>query len=159
MKSFMARARFSGKMAGDTWQKFANLRAYLLHSCGRHPGKKLLFMGGELAQAREWNYGAALDWSALDLPFNAGVQRLVSDLNQAYRGNRALHARDTEAAGFSWIEADSAEESDPDLCPSWHGCRPADRGGRQFHARSACEPKNWFAGRRFLEGNHQHRWS
>ena len=99
-----------GKMAGDTWQKFANLRAYLAFMWS-HPGKKLLFMGGELAQAREWNYGAALDWSALDSPFNAGVQRLVSDLNQAYRGNRALHARDTEAAGFSWIEADSAEES------------------------------------------------
>ena len=118
-----------------------DLRAYLAFMWS-HPGKKLLFMGGELAQAREWNYGAALDWSALNSPFNAGVQRLVSDLNQAYRGNRALHARDTEAAGFSWIEADSAEESILIFARHGTGARlPADRGGRQFHARSACKPK------------------
>ena len=85
-----------GKMPGDHWQKFANLRAYYGFMWA-HPGKKLLFMGGEIAQWREWDHDAEIDWPALQDPNHAGIQRLVRDLNRLYRAERALHARDTEA--------------------------------------------------------------
>src|SRR5437763_13580841 len=64
-----------------------------------HPGKKLVFMGGEIAQDREWNHDRELDWFLLDDPAHAGIQRLVRDLNRVYRGERSLHARDAEPAG------------------------------------------------------------
>jgi 1,4-alpha-glucan branching enzyme len=99
-----------GKMPGDPWQQFANLRAYLAFMWA-HPGKKLLFMGGELAQAREWNHDAELDWDALRDLRHQGVQRLVRDLNRAYRGERALHAADCEATGFHWIVGDDSANS------------------------------------------------
>ena len=73
-----------GKMPGDRWQSFANLRAYLGFMWA-HPGKKLLFMGGEFAQEREWNHDSELDWHLLDDPLHAGIQRLVRDLNRLYR--------------------------------------------------------------------------
>ena len=72
-----------GKMPGDRWQRFANLRAYFGFMWG-HPGKKLLFMGGEFAQEREWNHDRELDWRSLDDPAHAGVQRVVRDLNRLY---------------------------------------------------------------------------
>jgi 1,4-alpha-glucan branching enzyme len=99
-----------GKMPGDRWQRFANLRAYygLMWS---HPGKKLLFMGGELAQEREWNHDIGLDWQLLGDPLHAGVQRLVRDLNRLYRATPALHAVDFEPHGFFWIDAGNAHES------------------------------------------------
>src|SRR4029078_6512718 len=81
------------RMPGDRWQKFANLRAYFGFMFA-HPGKKLLFMGGEVAQAREWNHHQSLDWHLLDDPAHAGVQRLVRDLNHLYRETPALHQRD-----------------------------------------------------------------
>ncbi|MCA0241169.1 MAG: 1,4-alpha-glucan branching protein GlgB [Proteobacteria bacterium] len=96
------------KMPGDRWQRFANLRAYLGYMWG-HPGKKLLFMGGEFAQAREWNDEQSLDWHLLDQPEHAGMQRLVRDLNHLYREQPALHRRDSEAGGFEWIRHDDAE--------------------------------------------------
>lgn len=99
-----------GKMPGDRWQKFANLRAYLGFMWG-HPGKKLLFMGGEFGQEREWNHDRSLDWHLLDDPLHAGLQRLVRDLNGVYRSLAALHERDTDPAGFEWIEADDTENS------------------------------------------------
>jgi len=92
-----------GKMPGDAWQRFANLRAYLGFMYG-HPGKKLLFMGGEFAQEREWNHDRSLDWHLLEKPGHAGMQRLVRDLNRLYRGTPALHQRDCEANGFEWID-------------------------------------------------------
>jgi 1,4-alpha-glucan branching enzyme len=91
------------KMSGDPWQKRANLRA-LYALMYAHPGRKLLFMGSELAQIREWNHDAELDWHLLDNPDHAGVQRLVRDLNHLYRAHPALHVRDDEAEGFSWID-------------------------------------------------------
>ena len=98
------------KMPGDEDQRFANLRAYLAFMwC--HPGKKLLFMGQDFAQAREWNHDAGLDWRLLAEPRHAGMQRLVRDLNRLYRTIPALHELDCERAGFEWIEADAAEES------------------------------------------------
>ena len=99
-----------GKMAGDAWQKRANLRA-LYALMYAFPGKKLMFMGCELATPAEWNHDAELDWGLLQDPAHAGVQRLVRDLNLLYRSRPSLHARDGDAAGFRWIEADDAEHS------------------------------------------------
>jgi 1,4-alpha-glucan branching enzyme len=76
-----------------------------------HPGKKLLFMGGELAQEREWNHDHSLDWHLLGDPLHAGMQSLVRDLNRLYRETPALHARDTDPSGFEWIEATDADNS------------------------------------------------
>ncbi|MFA5950106.1 MAG: 1,4-alpha-glucan branching protein GlgB [Hyphomicrobium sp.] len=99
-----------GKMPGDRWQKFANVRAYLAFMW-MHPGKKLLFMGSEFAQEREWSHDQSLDWDLLASAEHRGVQSLVRDLNALYRGEGALHQFDCEAAGFSWIDAGNAEES------------------------------------------------
>jgi 1,4-alpha-glucan branching enzyme len=99
-----------GKMPGDEWQRFANLRAYL-GFMWTHPGKKLLFMGSEIGQGREWNHDAGLEWWLLDYPHHAGVQRLVRDLNGAYRGLPALHRRDAEGSGFRWVVIDDRDQS------------------------------------------------
>ena len=99
-----------GKMPGDRWQKFANLRAYYTFMWA-HPGKKLLFMGGEFAQEREWNHDQSLDWHLLDDPMHAGVQRLIRQLNGLYRDLPALHELDCEPAGFEWIESNDADNS------------------------------------------------
>lgn len=99
-----------GRMPGDTWQRFANLRAYLGFMWG-HPGGKTLFMGGEFAQSREWNHDASLDWHLLDDPLHRGVQRLVQDLNTLYRTIPALHAADHDTKGFDWIISDDRAQS------------------------------------------------
>ncbi|WP_425493235.1 1,4-alpha-glucan branching protein GlgB [Microvirga zambiensis] len=99
-----------GRMPGDQWQRFANLRAYFGFMWG-HPGKKLLFMGGEFAQEREWDHDESLDWHLLDNSFHKGVQNLIKDLNQAYRSIPALHERDCEAKGFEWIVSDDRDNS------------------------------------------------
>jgi 1,4-alpha-glucan branching enzyme len=99
-----------GRMPGDRWQKFANLRAYFGFMWG-HPGKKLLFMGGEIAQEREWNHDGEVDWFLLDDPNHAGVQRLVRDLNGLYRREPALHRRDASGDGFRWIIGDDRANS------------------------------------------------
>lgn len=99
-----------GRMPGDRWQRFANLRAYFGFMWG-WPGKKLLFMGGEFAQEREWNFAAALDWHLLDNSDHTGVRNLVRDLNRLYRSKIGLHARDCEPEGFAWIVADDVEQS------------------------------------------------
>ncbi|MPY69648.1 MAG: 1,4-alpha-glucan branching protein GlgB [Alphaproteobacteria bacterium] len=99
-----------GKMPGDRWQKFANLRAYFAFMW-THPGKKLLFMGGEFAQEREWNHDAALDWHLIDEAMHGGVMTLVRDLNRVYRDMPALHQLDCESAGFEWIDASDAAQS------------------------------------------------
>jgi 1,4-alpha-glucan branching enzyme len=98
------------KMPGDRWQRFANLRAYYGFMWS-HPGKKLLFMGGELAQEREWHHDRSLDWHLLADPFHRGVQSVVRDLNRLYRDLAALHELDTEPEGFQWIDAGDAEQS------------------------------------------------
>ncbi|HKS87996.1 MAG TPA: 1,4-alpha-glucan branching protein GlgB, partial [Stellaceae bacterium] len=99
-----------GRMPGDRWQRFANLRAYFAFMW-THPGKKLLFMGGEFAQEREWNHDIGLDWQLLGDPMHGGVQRLVRDLNRLYRATPALHQLDCEPEGFSWIDAANGAES------------------------------------------------
>jgi 1,4-alpha-glucan branching enzyme len=99
-----------GKMPGDRWQRFANLRAYYGFMWG-HPGKKLLFMGGEFAQEREWNHDFSLDWHLVEDPMHRGVQDLVRDLNGAYRRTPALHERDCESDGFCWLIAEDRDNS------------------------------------------------
>jgi 1,4-alpha-glucan branching enzyme len=99
-----------GKMPGDRWQRFANLRAYFAYMWTM-PGKKLLFMGGEFGQEREWNHDVSLDWHLLDDPMHQGVKRLVADLNRLYREHPALHELDCEQQGFEWIDCHDVEQS------------------------------------------------
>jgi len=99
-----------GKMPGDQWQQFANLRA-LFGFMWAHPGKKLLFMGGEFGQRREWTHDGELEWWVCDLEGHGGLQRLVAQLNRVYRGAPALYQQDFSASGFEWIAADDAEAS------------------------------------------------
>jgi 1,4-alpha-glucan branching enzyme len=98
------------KMSGDDWQKFATLRAYYAFMWG-YPGKKLLFMGQEFAQRREWSEERALDWELLAARAHEGVRSLVRDLNHLYRGRAALHARDCEGDGFEWSVVDDKANS------------------------------------------------
>ncbi len=99
-----------GRMPGDEWQRFANLRAYYGLMWG-YPGKKLLFMGQEFGQSREWDFNGELDWYLLEYGFHRGVQGLVGDLNRLYRRLPALHARDCEPEGFRWLVVDDASQS------------------------------------------------
>jgi len=97
-----------GKMPGDEWQKHANLRLYYAFMYG-HPGKNLMFMGGEFGQVREWNHDAQLDWHLLDQPLHRGLHRMVSDLNHAYVNEPALSQADCSPDGFEWIDHTAAE--------------------------------------------------
>jgi 1,4-alpha-glucan branching enzyme len=98
------------KMPGDAWQKFANLR--LLYSyMTAQPGKKLLFMGCEFGQGREWNHDTSLDWHLLDIDYHEGVRRAVRQLNEIYRDSPALHATDFNHEGFEWVESNDADQS------------------------------------------------
>jgi len=99
-----------GKLPGDEWQKFANLRL-LLGWMFAQQGKKLLFMGGELAQRREWDHEDSLDWHLLDDPRHEGVRRWVADLNGLYRQEASLHARDFDPAGFEWVDCSDYQNS------------------------------------------------
>ena len=113
-----------GRMPGDEWQRFANLRAYYGFMFG-HPGKKLLFMGGEFGQENEWRHDHSLDWHLVERPRHAGIQALIRDLNHLYRRLPALHELDCEAAGFEWVVMGDAERS----IFAWL------RKGRQTHER------------------------
>ncbi|KQP36376.1 1,4-alpha-glucan branching protein GlgB [Pseudorhodoferax sp. Leaf274] len=99
-----------GRMPGDAWQKFANLRALFGFMWG-HPGKKLLFMGGEFGQGREWAHEGELDWAQSREPWHAGVAKLVGDLNRLYRAEPALHRLDFAPEGFAWVAQDDSEAS------------------------------------------------
>jgi 1,4-alpha-glucan branching enzyme len=98
-----------GRMPGDNWQKFANLRLLLSYMWAQ-PGKKLLFMGGEIAQWREWHHEESLDWHLLQYAPHEGVRKLVEDLNRMYRAEPALFEHDCESVGFEWVD-----------CADWHG--------------------------------------
>jgi 1,4-alpha-glucan branching enzyme len=99
-----------GKMPGDDWQKFANLRLLLGYMYAQ-PGKKLLFMGGEFGQWHEWSHDRSLDWDLLQWPPHSGLKRWVEDLNRFYREEPALHELDFTPAGFQWIDANDADQS------------------------------------------------
>jgi 1,4-alpha-glucan branching enzyme len=90
-------------MPGDAWQKFANLRAFYGFMYG-HPGKKLLFMGGEFGVWREWNYDGELEWGLLDWPSHRGLQRYIQDLNRLYRAEPACYENDFDQQGFQWVD-------------------------------------------------------
>lgn len=98
------------RMPGSENEKFANLRAYFAFMWA-HPGKKLLFMGGEFGQYREWDHDRALDWNLLDDPRHAGLQRLIRDLNELYRSRPALHEQDHQPEGFQWLQGGAENES------------------------------------------------
>jgi 1,4-alpha-glucan branching enzyme len=98
------------KMAGDEWQKRANLRLLLCNQWSL-PGKKLLFMGGEIGQWREWNHDTSLDWHLASDVRHGGIQRLVADLNHLCRRERPLHELDAQAAGFEWVDANDSNQS------------------------------------------------
>jgi 1,4-alpha-glucan branching enzyme len=137
------------KMPGDDWQRFANLRAYL-GFMWTHPGKKLLFMGCEFAQPREWSHDRSLDWHLLDDPRHAGMQRLVRDLNRSTAGIPALHALDASPpASAGWCSTTPMPASSP-ICagpearhPRWSSATSP--GGRRVEG-------NLQLGRRHLRG-------
>ena len=99
-----------GKMPGDDWQRVANLRLLYAHMYA-NPGKKLVFMGGDIGQGREWNHDDSLDWDLLNYPLHAGVNRWLEDLNRAYRDIPALHEQDNSPDGFEWIDCCDTENS------------------------------------------------
>ncbi|MGH7966811.1 MAG: 1,4-alpha-glucan branching protein GlgB [Candidatus Binatia bacterium] len=99
-----------GKMPGDEWQKFANLRLLLGYMYAQ-PGKKLLFMGGEFGQWHEWNHDASLDWHLLEYVPHAGLQRWVEELNRLYRSEPALYERDCDVTGFAWVDCNDSDHS------------------------------------------------
>jgi 1,4-alpha-glucan branching enzyme len=99
-----------GKMPGDDWQRFANLRLLLGYMYAQ-PGKKLLFMGGEIGQWREWQHDGSLDWHLLEHPHHVGVRRWVEDLNSFYRGSPGLHELDCDSSGFEWIDCRDSDAS------------------------------------------------
>jgi 1,4-alpha-glucan branching enzyme len=98
------------KMAGDEWQKLANLRVLLAYLHGQ-PGKKLLFMGAEIAQWNEWYHETGLDWHLLEDPRHEGIRRWVADLNRLYRDEPALHELDSDPRGFEWMDCTDSEKS------------------------------------------------
>jgi 1,4-alpha-glucan branching enzyme len=99
-----------GKMPGDLWQKFANLRLLYAYMYAQ-PGKKLLFMGDEIGQWAEWSHDSSLEWHLLAYESHRGIQNWVTDLNRAYRAEGALHELDCDPAGFEWIDASDWEQS------------------------------------------------
>ncbi len=112
-----------GKMPGDEWQQFANLRLLYGQMWG-HPGKKLLFMGSEFGQKREWQHDESLEWHVLQYPLHAGLQRWLGDLNRCYRAEPALHVKDFSGDGFSWVDFHDWEESVISFLR--HGRKPED---------------------------------
>ena len=99
-----------GKMPGDEWQQFAGLRALLAYQWS-HPGKNLLFMGGEIGQSCEWNFNNSLNWHELQWPFHQGVQKLVADLNALYKSSREFWSQDFTPDGFQWLTSDDSDHN------------------------------------------------
>ena len=104
------KASMISKMPGDLWQRFANLRAFYGYMWG-HPGKKLLFMGGEFGQWHEWNHDQSLDWHLLEAPRHDGLRRLVQHLNYIYKSEPALWQQDDSYEGYEWIDFHDADNS------------------------------------------------
>ena len=143
------------KMPGDRWQQFANLRALYGYMWAR-PGKKMIFMGGEFGQWREWNHDDSLDWHLLEYEDHRGLQSLVRELNRIYRDEPAIWEADGEPAGFRFIDADNADDNviafmriAPQSGPPHHMCVQFFAGG----ARSISDRR---AGRWNLSRNTQH---
>ena len=144
------------KMPGDRWQQLANLRA-LYAFMWAHPGKKLLFMGNEIAQEQEWSEERSLDWHLLEEPGHAGVQSLVRDLNRAYRDTPALYERDYDGTAFWWLEPNDAEAQRVRVRADRRGRAQAARVRRQPHAGPARGLPRRAAGPGALARADQHR--
>ncbi len=127
-----------GKMPGDNWQQFANLRC-LFGYMWAHPGKKLLFMGGEFGQRREWQHEGSLEWHVLQYADHSGVRDWVRDLNRFYRESPALHEQDFDAAGFQWIDFHDGQNSVVSFVRRARSSGFDGAGGLQPHADSAPE--------------------
>ena len=108
-----------GKMPGDDWQKFANLRLLFGYMYAQ-PGKKLIFMGGEFGQWQEWNHDRSLDWNLLDYPLHSGLQHWVKDLNRLYQNETALHELDFDPRGFEWIDCNDSQQGTISLIRKGH---------------------------------------
>ena len=113
-----------GRMPGDEWQRYANLRLFLglMYAC---PGKKLLFMGNEFAQEAPWRHDRSLDWDLLDIPLHNEVQRYLQDLNRIYRSEPALHELDFDATGFEWVDCEDREHGTISFLRKGKSARPA----------------------------------
>ena len=147
-----------GNMPGDRWQRFANLRAYFGFMWS-HPGKKLLFMGGEFAQEREWNHDRELDWPSLDDPAHAGVQRLIARSQPAlsHRSRRCMQ-RDCDASGFQWIIRRRSIEFGVRVSAHAVGQHAASHCGLQYDTGAAARLSDRRATRRPLARNLQYRF-
>jgi alpha-1,4-glucan:alpha-1,4-glucan 6-glycosyltransferase len=145
-----------GRIPGDEWQRFATMRAYFAFMWG-YPGKKLLFMGGEWGQYREWSEEREPDWSLLQHPNHQGLQRCVRDLNGLYRNLPGLHARDCEPEGLPLDRRGRCGAVHPVLDPLRRAARPAGRGRLQLHARAAPQPAHRPAARGSVAGGAEHR--
>ena len=145
-----------GKMPGDDWQKFANLRALFGYMYAQ-PGKKLLFMGGEFGQWREWAHDGSLDWDLLGYPLHAGLQRWVEDLNRLYRSEPALHELDCDPRGFEWIDCDDADSSTVTLIRKGKSIFDHYSGGLQLYTRTALQLPARVTAQRILAGNTEQR--
>ena len=147
-----------GKMPGDAWQKFANLRLLLgwMHA---QPGKKLLFMGDDFGQEREWNHDTSLDWHLMEDPMRRGLSRWVRDLNTLYRGEPALHELDCHPTGFTWVDCHDADQSVVSLIRTGKDSGDAGPLRPQFHARAPAQLPHRRPERRPLGGSPQQRRS
>jgi hypothetical protein len=145
-----------GKMPGDPWQKLANLRLYLAFMYA-HPGKKLLFMGAELAQPAEWNHDAELDWGLLEDPAHRGVHDLLRDLNRSTASSPPLWQADHTPDGFEWIDYSDADRGVLAFLRHDAGANPSTAGGLQLHAGGALRLSHRRAARRRLPRGAQHR--
>ncbi len=135
MKLSTAKARSSRKWPGDEWQKFANLRLLFGYMYAQ-PGKKLLFMGDEFGQVREWAHDIGLEWQVLQYPFHRGMQSWVEQLNRLYASEPALHELDTDPQGFEWIDCNDNVASTISLVRKGKSSKQQHRGGVQLYARS-----------------------
>ena len=140
-------------MPGDRWQRFANLRAYFGFMWG-HPGKKLLFMGGEFAQEREWNHDRELDWASIDDPHHAGIQRLVADLNRLYGQEPRCTGAIAKAAAFPGRSVTIARILYSHFCVLRRAA--ADSRRQQHDAGAAARLSDRRAARRRMARNPQH---
>ncbi len=146
-----------GRMPGDRWQRFANLRAYFGFMWS-HPGKKLLFMGGEFGQENEWNHDQSLDWHLLEQPEHEGVRTLIGDLNRIYRALPALHQRDCVPEGFEWLIGDDADDSVVAFAAPGRGTGRFGHRRLQFHAGATRRLSNRRTQCRPLPRSDQHRF-
>ena len=125
-----------GKMPGDEWQKFANLRLLFGYMYAQ-PGKKLLFMGCEFGQVREWAHDTSLEWHVLQYPVHRGVQSWMEQLNRFYRSEPAMHVLDNEPGGFEWVDCNDNATSTISLAAQERVAARHDSGRLQLHARAA----------------------